>query len=443
MCDTVVALGNVSRDHQVYFAKNSDRDVNEAQYLEIVDAAEHAPGEMLQCTYIEIPQAAHTHRVLLSKPYWMWGAEMGVNEYGLAIGNEAVFTRLKPGKEPGLIGMDILRLALERAANAEEALHVILTLLRDFGQSGNCAVDHALYYHNSFLMADRNSAWVLETAGEQWAAKQVRDFYTISNKITIGSDWDLASDDLVRVAIDKGWCKRKEDFNFAECYSDFLYSNFSQAAHRRSCSYEYLQKHAGEIDLRAMLDLLRTHNADDDHWAVDRSLTEWTVCVHKGFGPIRASQSVASLVCRLSEAGDLHLASGTSAPCLSLFKPVWVEAGLPESCAVKPQGQYEAQSIWWQHELLHREVLKDFDKRSRVIRMERETIESKWIEAALRAAKKSAKEKKQISDQAFQESGSLSKDWYEKVKGQPITRKNAFYYNSEWQSLNRKAHIPV
>ncbi len=111
MCDTVVALGNVTRDHQVYFAKNSDRDVNEAQYLEIVDAAEHAAGEKVKCTYIEIPQAAHTNRVLLSKPYWMWGAEMGVNEHGLAIGNEAVFTRLKPGKEPGLIGMDILRLA--------------------------------------------------------------------------------------------------------------------------------------------------------------------------------------------------------------------------------------------------------------------------------------------------------------------------------------------
>lgn len=443
MCDTVVALGNVTRDHQVYFAKNSDRDVNEAQYLEIVEAAEHAPGEKVKCTYIEIPQVAHTNRVLLSKPYWMWGAEMGVNEHGLAIGNEAVFTRLKPGKEPGLIGMDILRLALERAASAEEALHVILGLLRDFGQSGNCAVDHALYYHNSFLMADRGTAWVLETAGEQWAAKKVQDFYSISNKITIERDWDLASDDLVRVAFDQGWCKRKDDFNFAECYSDFLYSNFSQAAKRRSCSYDYLQKHAGEIDLSDTLDLLRMHNADDAHWAVDRSLTEWTVCVHKGFGPIRASQSVASLVCRLSEAGDLHLATGTSAPCLSLFKPIWMEAGLPESCAPKPQGQYDAQSIWWQHELLHREVLKDFDNRGRIIHAERDQFERKWIDTALNVSRKSVKEKKQITDQAFQEAKSLTQNWYEKIKQQPVVSRNAFYYTSEWQTLNRKAHIPV
>ena len=443
MCDTVVALGNVTRDHQVYFAKNSDRDVNEAQYLEIVDAAEHAAGEKVKCTYIEIPQAAHTNRVLLSKPYWMWGAEMGVNEHGLAIGNEAVFTRLKPGKEPGLIGMDILRLALERAASAEEALHVILGLLWDFGQSGNCAVDHGLYYHNSFLMADRSAAWVLETAGEQWAAKKVQDFYSISNKITIGADWDLASEDLVRAAIDRGWCKHKDDFNFAECYSDFLYSNFSQAASRRSCSYEYLQKHAGEIDLYTMLDLLRAHNEDDAHWGVDRSLTEWTVCVHKGFGPIRASQSVASLVCRLSESGDLHLATGTSAPCLSLFKPIWMEADLPENSALKPQGQYDAQTIWWQHELLHREVLKDFENRSAAVRAEQDQFERQWIEAALKNSKNSAREKMQITDQAFREAGELTQDWYEKVKRQPIARKNVFYYTSEWQTLNRKAHIPV
>ena len=39
-------------------------------------------GEMswyLQCTYIEIEQAAETLAVVLSKPAWMWGAEMGAN----------------------------------------------------------------------------------------------------------------------------------------------------------------------------------------------------------------------------------------------------------------------------------------------------------------------------------------------------------------------------
>lgn len=65
-----------------------------------------------QCTYIEIDQTAHTHAVVLSKPSWMWGAEMGANEHGVVIGNEAVWTKLNDfveDSEERLLGMDLLR----------------------------------------------------------------------------------------------------------------------------------------------------------------------------------------------------------------------------------------------------------------------------------------------------------------------------------------------
>ena len=66
----------------------------------------------VQCTYIEIAEVAHTHAVVLSKPAWMWGAEMGANEHGVVIGNEAVWTRLtgSEGSTERLLGMDLLRL---------------------------------------------------------------------------------------------------------------------------------------------------------------------------------------------------------------------------------------------------------------------------------------------------------------------------------------------
>ena len=166
MCDTIIALGNVTADGVTLFGKNSDREPNEAHHVVRIPAARHTPGEKVKCTYIEIPQIEQTYEVLLCKPFWIWGAEMGANEHGVAIGNEAVFTKIPYDKKPGLIGMDLLRLALERARTARTALDVTTNLLGQYGQGGNCGFQHATYYHNSFIIADPREAWVLETAGK-------------------------------------------------------------------------------------------------------------------------------------------------------------------------------------------------------------------------------------------------------------------------------------
>ena len=64
-----------------------------------------------QCTYIKVEQVGCTHPVVLSKPCWMWGAEMGANDRGVCIGNEAVSTKLESeqDREKKLLGMDLVR----------------------------------------------------------------------------------------------------------------------------------------------------------------------------------------------------------------------------------------------------------------------------------------------------------------------------------------------
>ena len=64
-----------------------------------------------QCTYIEIDQAPKTEAVILSRPAWLWGAEMGSNEHGVCIGNEAVWDRLNGPDDltERLLGMDLVR----------------------------------------------------------------------------------------------------------------------------------------------------------------------------------------------------------------------------------------------------------------------------------------------------------------------------------------------
>jgi dipeptidase len=134
MCDSFIVAPARSSSGAMLFAKNSDRERNEAQALEFHPAAAHAPGAALKCTYITIPQAAHTHAVILSRPCWMWGAEMGANEHGVVIGNEAMHAVTGPPEAEALTGMDLLRLALERASSAKAAVDVITTLLERHGQ---------------------------------------------------------------------------------------------------------------------------------------------------------------------------------------------------------------------------------------------------------------------------------------------------------------------
>ena len=184
-CDTWVALPDATADHSVVLAKNSDRPPMEAQPLVQFPHQRHAAGETVKCTYIEIPQVAETYEHIGSKIWWIFGYEHGMNEYGVAIGNEGEMSKEPMQWVGGLLGMDLVRLGLERGKTAYEAMHVMIDLLEQYGQGGNCQHEGEWgksTYHNSFMLADPREAWVLETAGKYWVAKRIRNgVYSISN----------------------------------------------------------------------------------------------------------------------------------------------------------------------------------------------------------------------------------------------------------------------
>ncbi|MBN4059270.1 hypothetical protein JYT22_01300, partial [Endomicrobium sp. AH-315-J14] len=181
MCNTVVVV----EPGRVLFAKNSDRDANEAQLLSWQPAHEFKRGSKLKTTWLEIPQVERTNAVLLSRPFWMWGAEIGANEHGVVIGNEAVFTT-QPMKDGSLLGMDLLRLALERANSAAAAVDVICDLLGHFGQGGVCSLENPKFrYHNSFIVADASGAFIIDTADKEVATERVEGVRSISNALSI------------------------------------------------------------------------------------------------------------------------------------------------------------------------------------------------------------------------------------------------------------------
>jgi secernin len=190
MCDTLCAVG---RDRTL-FAKNSDRPVAEVQLIE--SFAPRRGGGRLRTQYTEIDDEG-AFALLGCRPEWLWGLETGFNEHRVAIGNEKVFTVDNPyACEPALLGMDLVRLGLERGRTADEALAVMTDLLTRHGQGGVGDQAHDEPYFSSFLLADPRCAWVLETSGRTWAARPVDRTAAISNRLTLGTDWTRASDDV-------------------------------------------------------------------------------------------------------------------------------------------------------------------------------------------------------------------------------------------------------
>jgi len=393
MCDTMVVV----EPGRVMFAKNSDRDPNEAQLLEWQPPRAHPADSTVQCTRISIPQVPETHAVLLSRPFWMWGAEMGANEHGVVIGNEAVFTD-QPYAKTGLTGMDLLRLALERAATAAEAVRVITSLLEQHGQGGGCGhEDRNFTYHNSFLIADPRQAFVLETAGALWEQERVSGgARSISNGLTISG--------------------------FADEHSDFLKTRVSRCRTRQPLTQAGAGRAADPGDLMA---ILRDHGGgiEPDYSLLNGAMA--APCMHGG-GVATGSQTTASWVAELSPGSARHWVTATAAPCTSLFKPVRVDQ--PLDLGPDPTDAYDPQTVWWRHERLHRRAVMHPAGLYPLFTPQRDEVERTWLA-----------DPPDPSD-AFDQADRLVRAWTGAVQRHtPDTR--PWYVRRYWQARNQRAGL--
>jgi dipeptidase len=343
----MVAFTGPPGARRAIFAKNSDRPGLESQPLTAVPAATHEPGSTVRCQYLTIPQAPRTLAVLGSRPYWLWGFEQGVNEAGVAIGNEAIYTH-DPVPDTGLLGMDLVRLALERGATAAEAKKVITDLLERHGQGGAAVVGGDRRYHNSFIVADATEAWVIETSRRHWVARRTTRGAVISNLITVEDDWDEASDGLEEHAREMGYWSdpRSTRFNFRAAYEDPESRHWTEPRYGVGC--RLLAEH-DEHDVPQLMRYLRDHfeagmvnGTSADGLPVDR-----TVCIHPS--PVRGStgSTAASMVVELTP-DELPPVAWVSmaTPCTGLFLPVTVGRRLPAVLTTADE-RPSRDSAWW------------------------------------------------------------------------------------------------
>jgi dipeptidase len=357
MCDALVAGGEHTRDGVLLFAKNSDRKALESQPFLQFPAAAHPPGSRVRCTHVEIPQVAETYRVMGHSPWWVWGFEHGVNEHAVAIGNLTVFSREPIEEKPGLIGMDLVRLGLERGRTAREALEIIAGLIEAHGQGGAAIAPDGPGYHNAFVLADPDEGWFLETSNRRWAARRVR-LGTCSNHMALARDWEIGSTDLELFARSEGFWQGEGRIDVAAAYRNpHVPGHISEGRQRRS--QELLRRGAGAVDVPLLQSILRDHAEAGPIWAPGPRPEEeryWTVCAHSDPVSWTTASLVAPLPHERSQPWPVWISFGT--PCTGVFLPVYLDAILPPELA-RGGSAPDPESAWWTFKALQDAVLRD------------------------------------------------------------------------------------
>ena len=440
MCDTFVHI-LTHKNNSIIFGKNSDREPNEAQQI-VCFPKTIRTNIKLKTTFIEIEHPKETFEVILSKPFQMFGAEMGCNEFGVVIGNEAVFTKVAFDKKVvGLTGMDLLRLSIEISKTANEALYNIIYYLEKYGQNayGGYA-DNNFFYHNTFIVADRNEAYVLETAGKHWIFEKVIGYRAISNGLSIEENYDGISKNAIDFAHQKNWTKKNEIFNFKEAYSQWLMPKLAACEYRRNNS-EQKGKSITDFGVENAFQILRSHDKNENEFSPQNSTTK-SICMHAS-GLFTPHQSVGSMVVELRKEKPATVwLTGTSATCLGLFKPFYFGNDvLYEDQFLKP-GSYYDESYWWQWEKLHRNILKDYADNISFIKIKQQELEKTWImqDKILIEENWNLINARQVSLKAIKESIEI-RDYVLSKINENKKSTIGFLYNRFWKKQNKKVNL--
>lgn len=421
MCDTFVCPPHLSATGNWIFGKNSDREPNEIQLSKRYPAQSNPFGKQ-QCTFIEVDHVKETFATILSQPIGMWGAEMGINEKGVTIGNEAVFTKISiPKKNKGLTGMDMLRLALESSATARDALEKLKELNERYGQDANGGYQSDFYYHNSFLIADADEAFVLETAGKYWAVEYVKTFRAISNGLSIGRKYDEIHPETIDFARKKFWIKKGEDFDFAKAFSAYWMPRLAKCQLRRT-AVESRQK--SKFGISDAFRTLRTHDTEESF--SPHQGTTASVCMHAG-GLFSPQQTTASMVTEIRKKQPHTVwLTGSAAPCLGIFVPIYFDSDFfPEE-----------EEHWLKWEQWHRKAIHDYHKSHTEAERLRSESESFWIE----------KDTSLIKEKHYENLLHLSRDALQKsdeilsqLMQLPLSKKSPFLYRFFWNRQQIKS----
>lgn len=327
-CDMLVALPRATLDGGTLFGHNCNRPGGEELILLRAAGRVFAPGENVQTGAVALPQVRRTWTVLASRCPGQWGYEHGLNEHGVSVGFTAIRTKPWEGT-PALTGPDLVRLALERASSARQALDVMTDLVRRHGQG---SADAEL--HPAFLIADGREAFVVEMFGPHWAVQHVGAVRAVSDVCHLRQDWDHLAHGLADLAIARGWWPANgSKLDFAGSVGHEGGDN-AAALRRWGRATLLLEQSSGQIDVAMLRQVLSDHfegcagAASADQTAAARAGSSRTLCRHAATPS--ALRTAASLIAQTGPDPLLPIAwYSFGPPCDSVYFPLLLAGELP------------------------------------------------------------------------------------------------------------------
>lgn len=251
-CTSFIAQGAATKNNVTIISKN--RDLGAKSLNAVCLHERRTPAEeTFRAAYIDIPQVKETYKFIGIKSVGRWGFGMGINEYQVTIADNDMASMDELGYLKGLHDNDYIRLALERAKTAREAVTVIGNLTEKFGQSWNGI---------AFEIGDPGEAWLMEVAGYRWVAKKYNNtVVAVANQFQLTDNYDLASEDLVSYAEGKGWITGEDikngKINFRKVYA--AKKHYPDADEKREHAWPL---YTSQIRQAQGIDLLRSINGE-------------------------------------------------------------------------------------------------------------------------------------------------------------------------------------
>lgn len=390
-CTNFIVTKGASKDGSVMITYTCDGEFH--PHLRLTPAADHGPDDYFDIKDWSgniagrIKQVPHTNAVL----YLM-------NEHQVVIGETTFDGRKELQSEEGLLHYWwLMRLALQRARTAREAIEVMTGLVREYGYAST---------GESFSIADPEEAWIMEMIGPGtggtgaiWVAVRVPDGYVSchANMARIGefplddADNCLYSDNVISYAVEHGYYDPDsgKPFRFRDAYcppspqtlrytATRVWSIFRRCAPSRDWPTDYHRgvegaepyplwvKPDGKLGLGDVFDIMRDHYEGTEYdmtrgvdagpfgtpnrwrpmtWEIDGVEYSWE-------RPISTQQTGFSFVSQsrsgLPDAIGGILWYGVDDTYTTCYVPLYCGIDeIPRSYAEGNMGRFSWDSAWW------------------------------------------------------------------------------------------------